>query len=56
MITSEGKHELPTVGYFATMHRKLGPNIIEGSLEAKLTTIWKDGNGTARKKLGRGES
>ena len=31
-------------------------NIIEGSLEAKLPTIWKDGNGTARKKLGRGES
>ena len=30
--------------------------IIEGSLEAKLPTIWKDGNGTARKKLGRGES
>ena len=28
----------------------------EGSLEAKLPTIWKDGNGTARKKLGRGES
>ena len=31
-------------------------NFIEGSLEAKLPTIWKDGNGTARKKLGRGES
>ena len=31
-------------------------SIIEGSLEAKLPTIWKDGNGTARKKLGRGES
>ena len=31
-------------------------DIIEGSLEAKLPTIWKDGNGTARKKLGRGES
>ena len=30
--------------------------MIEGSLEAKLPTIWKDGNGTARKKLGRGES
>ena len=30
--------------------------IIEGSLEAKLPTIWKDGKGTARKKLGRGES
>ena len=30
--------------------------VIEGSLEAKLPTIWKDGNGTARKKLGRGES
>ena len=30
--------------------------IIEGSLEAKLPTIWRDGNGTARKKLGRGES
>ena len=32
------------------------PTLIEGSLEAKLPTIWKDGNGTARKKLGRGES
>ena len=31
-------------------------NVIEGSLEAKLPTIWRDGNGTARKKLGRGES
>ena len=31
-------------------------NMIEGSLEAKLPTIWRDGNGTARKKLGRGES
>ena len=30
--------------------------VIEGSLEAKLPTIWRDGNGTARKKLGRGES
>ena len=32
--------------------------IFEGSLEAKLPTIWRDGNGTAgpRKKLGRGES
>ena len=30
--------------------------IIEGSLEAKLPTIWRDGNGAARKKLGRGES
>ena len=30
--------------------------IVEGSLEAKLQTIWRDGNGTARKKLGRGES
>ena len=30
--------------------------MIEGSLEAKLPTICKDGNGTARKKLGRGES
>ena len=30
--------------------------LFEGSLEAKLPTIWKDGNGTARKKLGRGES
>ena len=30
--------------------------IVEGSLEAKLPTIWKNGNGTARKKLGRGES
>ena len=30
--------------------------IIEGSLEAKLPTIWRDENGTARKKLGRGES
>ena len=29
---------------------------IEGSLEAKLPTIWKDGTGTARKKLGLGES
>ena len=29
--------------------------IIEGSLEAKLPTIWRDGTGTARK-LGRGES
>ena len=29
---------------------------IKGSLEAKLPTIWRDGNGTARKKLGRGES
>ena len=25
-------------------------------MEAKLPTIWRDGNGTARKKLGRGES
>ena len=32
------------------------PCMIEGSLEAKLPTIWKDGKGTARKKLGRGES
>ena len=31
-------------------------NIFEGSLEAKLPTIWKDGTGTAWKKLGRGES
>ena len=31
-------------------------HIIEGSLEAKLPTIWKDGNGTVRKKLGREES
>ena len=31
-------------------------DIIEGSLEAKLSTIWRDENGTARKKLGRGES
>ena len=30
--------------------------LVEGSLEAKLPTIWKDGNGTERKKLGRGES
>ena len=30
--------------------------MIEGSLEAKLPTIWRDGQGTARKKLGRGES
>ena len=30
--------------------------MVEGSLEAKLPTIWKDGKGTARKKLGRGES
>ena len=30
--------------------------VVEGSLEAKLPTIWKDGNGTARKKLGREES
>ena len=30
--------------------------MFEGSLEAKLPTIWRDGNGTARKKLGRGES
>ena len=30
--------------------------VIEGSLEAKLPTIWRDENGTARKKLGRGES
>ena len=29
---------------------------IEGSLEAKLPTIWKGGNGTARKKHGREES
>ena len=29
---------------------------VEGSLEAKLPTIWRDENGTARKKLGRGES
>ena len=38
--------------------QKMGkkPEIIEGSLEAKLPTIWRDGNGTARKKLGRGES
>ena len=28
----------------------------QGSLEAKLPTIWRDGKGTARKKLGRGES
>ena len=31
-------------------------HLVEGSLEAKLPTIWRDGNGTARKKLGRGES
>ena len=30
--------------------------IVEGSLEAKLPTIGKNGNGTARKKLGGGES
>ena len=30
--------------------------LFEGSLEAKLPTIWRDENGTARKKLGRGES
>ena len=30
--------------------------VTEGSLEAKLPTIWKDEKGTARKKLGRGES
>ena len=30
--------------------------VVEGSLEAKLPTIWRDENGTARKKLGRGES
>ena len=30
--------------------------LIEGSLDAKLPTIWRDGNGTAKKKLGRGES
>ena len=30
--------------------------IFEGSLEAKLPTLWRDGNGTARKKVGRGES
>ena len=30
-------------------------DIIEGSLEAKLPTIWKDGKGAARKKLGHGE-
>ena len=37
----------------------LSPSMIsmfEGSLEAKLPTIWRDENGTARKKLGRGES
>ena len=30
--------------------------MIEGSLEAKFPIIWKDGNGAARKKFGRGES
>ena len=30
--------------------------LIEGSLEAKLPTIWRDENGTARKTLGRVES
>ena len=30
--------------------------LFKGSLEAKLPTIWTDGKGTARKKLGRGES
>ena len=31
-------------------------NFAEGSLEDKLPTIWGDGKGTARKKLGHGES
>ena len=31
-------------------------DIVEGSLEAKLPTIWRDEIGTARKNLGRGES
>ena len=31
-------------------------NLIEGSLEVKLPTIWTDGNGTVRKKLRHGES
>ena len=34
----------------------IGTYIIEGSLEAKLPKIWRDVNGTARKKLGCGES
>ena len=38
------------------LHKFTYTNIFEGSLEAKLPTIWRDGNGTARKKLGRGES
>ena len=38
------------------LKRNMKLYIFEGSLEAKLPTIWKDGNGTARKKLGRGES
>ena len=30
--------------------------MFEGSLKAKCKTIWRDGKGTARKKLGRRES
>ena len=38
------------------IYSKVSFYIFKGSLEAKLPTIWRDGNGTARKKLGRGES
>ena len=37
-------------------HQPEALKMFEGSLEAKLPTIWRDENGTARKKLGRGES
>ena len=41
---------------FSTLWEIVVEYLIEGSLEAKLPTICKDGNGTARKKLRRGES
>ena len=37
-------------------NQHIGHVMFEGSLKAKLPTVWRDGNGTARKKLGRGES
>ena len=41
---------------FTPLGKTKGTKLIEGSLEAKLPTIWKDGNGTARQQLGREES
>ena len=57
MSKLDSPFEIEGLGVYIDIHIYIYMyTLIEGSLEAKLPTIWKDGNGTARKKLGRGES